>query len=216
MMMKNVISTSQGQQDLIKFKQTVVTLLFGILDGFEWQAGEWKDFLNPLSADIDLVDPSEIPFTVEKRMESIFHNQKKKFGQFIPSNCINFVEIKKTSNYNDVNQRHYMIVCNLLYLRETVVPNIKQMFQKKLNDDFDNELQTFLWNCNYLYDILVKSFIGRQGRIVQDHIREAIFYSGLDWSTLVAPTGNIVTDYRSKTVLLLYSPTFCLHTRLHQ
>ena len=161
-------------------KSAVNSTLFSILDGIEWNFSNWQRNFNAQMTEIG-----------HQGLKSLFPDHKRKFGQFIPSYCIDFVDITKARNINDVNTRNCILLCNLIFLRDQIAKGMQQVIEIKLRADISNEIRYFEDNCNLMENLVVPNFVKRSGRTIKEYLKEAIFYSGLDWSSLARPSGSL-------------------------
>ena len=184
-------------------KAAVNSTLFSILDGIEWNFSHWQRN-----------GTAQVTETGHQSLKSLFPEHKKKFGQFIPSYCIDFVDITKARNINDINTRNCILLCNLLFLRDEIAKGMQNIIENKLRGDITNDIRYFEDNCNLMENLVVPNFVKRCGKAIKEYLKEAIFYSGLDWSSLTRPSGksNLI---RYSIILLLCTARICVHPRIH-
>ena len=144
-------------QDHIEHIRVALTdATFGLIDGFQWHIGYWRD---PDSAvQFENVE-GWVPELATPKLHTILPDQKFKFGQFIPPDCAHFVETIKPKNYKDIDARSFMTLSNIEYLLNIVLPEFKTIFKSKfgldvspdeqvyyLSADADNDLTSnYLW-----------------------------------------------------------------------
>jgi exocyst complex component 2 len=158
--------------------------LFGFLDGFQWQLSQWRD---PESSKNISSVPGWVPEIHHTKLKSILPDQKSKFGQFAATECANFVEMMKPKDYKKLDDRHLMILCNLMYLRNGILQNLTQIFESKFHVDIGRDTQFFAETSDLLERIVVLNFAKRQCAMIKQLIKTAFLFSGLDWASLNKP-----------------------------
>ena len=175
--------------------------LFALLDGFEWQASQWR---NPGSAIHFENVAGWVPDVEHIKLKSSIPEQKLIFGQFVPPECSNFVEAVKLKDYCNQDSRSFIILCNINYLKKWMLPMTLDSFEEKFNAKANLDALHFEEMVDTLEQIITLNYVKRQSQIIKKLVRTAIFYSGLDWASVQAPRGKTFVDIRNPTLLFSY------------
>jgi hypothetical protein len=82
-----------------RIRIALLDVLFATIDGFESQASRWRDHSTGNAFD---GLPGWVEDVTYKKLRSILPDHKIKFGQFIPSECENFVDITKVKEFKAI------------------------------------------------------------------------------------------------------------------
>jgi hypothetical protein len=166
-----------------KIRVAIFESMLGLLDGFQCQLSRFRNPTDKQVSDI----PGWAHPTETVKLKSILPDQKNKFGQFIPSECTNLVEMAVPKDFRRTDDRNLMILCNLIYSRHILLEQLNNIFQTKFHQDISMDTIFFIENIDLLERIILLNFVKRQGLVIRNYIKNAIFYSGLDWSSLNKP-----------------------------
>lgn len=127
-----------NQLHIERIRVALLESSFGILDGFHWHIGLWRDpdsrgnFEDVEGWVVDLRTP---------KLHTILPEQKYRFGQFIPPDCAHFVETIKPKNFKEIDARSFMTLSNIDYLLKVILPESKEIVKDKFNIDISLDEQ---------------------------------------------------------------------------
>ena len=121
-----------NQHHIRHIRLAIEECCFGLLDGFQWHIGHWRD--SETNAQFEEVE-GWVPEMKNPRLRTILPEQKFKFGQFIPPDCAHFVEIVHAKNFKDLDTRILMTLGNVQYMLKVILPGTKLFVQEKFNLD---------------------------------------------------------------------------------
>lgn len=186
-----IIQSDQGMRldeahsgNVERIRVSVFEAMFCLLDGFEWQAAEWRD---PDSAIHYENVPGWLPENHHMKLKTSVSEQRAKFGQFVSPECSNFVETIKPKDFRNQDERSFMILSNIWYLKKAMIPASIELFHSKFHSDITLDCQHFTDTCSVLERIIIFNYTKRQNTILKKLVKESIFFSGLDWASLQSP-----------------------------
>jgi hypothetical protein len=127
-----------NQHHIEKIRLAITECSFGLLDGFQWHVGNWRD--PDASVQFEELE-GWIPEMKTPKLHTILTEQKFKFGQFIPPDCAHFVETIKPRNFRDLDARSFMTLSNIHYMLKIIVPESKAIVKDKFNLDISLDQQ---------------------------------------------------------------------------
>jgi Exocyst complex component Sec5 len=162
--------------------------LFSLLDSFQWQASQWRD---PASAIHFENVTGWVPDIEHVKLKSTVPEQKAIFGQFVPPECSNFVETVKPKDHCNQDSRNFIVLCNINYLKNWMLPVILELFEEKFGAKVTMDSLHYEEMVQNLEQIIIMNYVKRQSEVIKTLVKNAVLYSGLDWATVQAPRGKL-------------------------
>ncbi|KAJ3099452.1 hypothetical protein HDU97_003027 [Phlyctochytrium planicorne] len=157
----------------------------GLLDGFEWLATRWtvieeedEDLLQALEK-LKVNPHSKLDggnFHLIAGEDDISKRQK--------GNIALLEKKRKAIDTRKIDSRSLVIICNLVYLKNIVIPKLVALIELKYKTNIAKEVELLNDIMDHLDFILYSNYIRRKAMRVSGLIRHGILYSGLDFNDL--------------------------------
>ncbi|KAI8618551.1 exocyst complex component Sec5-domain-containing protein [Chytriomyces sp. MP71] len=199
-------STAVPYQLLDQVVDAFVQSVCEVLDGLEWLATRWGGN----NAGFGHVGDSQGSLVVwdESKLEELMLPPHKKFhgegiggmiGAAVAVEDANGrkkggagarVVVEKKGKVVDTRKsdsRSLVILCNISYLRQNLIPKIVALLELKFKCHVSGDVHYLDDTCNYLNQLLFNNYIRRKSLLISGLVRSGILYSGLDWNELKKP-----------------------------
>ncbi|KAI8855299.1 hypothetical protein BC829DRAFT_378548 [Chytridium lagenaria] len=157
----------------------------GLLDGMEWLATRW---IVTEEEDEDLLQTLEkLKMEPHRKLDGsnfLLIAGEDDIGRRQRGNISLLEKKRKAIDTRKIDSRALVIICNLAYLRDIVIPKLVALIELKFRTTVANEVQTLNDAVEYLDSILFNNYVRRKAMKISSLIRHGILYSGLDFNDL--------------------------------
>ncbi|KAJ3214340.1 hypothetical protein HDU67_001781 [Dinochytrium kinnereticum] len=157
----------------------------GLLDGMEWLATRWTV---TEEEDEDLLQALErLKMQPHRKLDGanfLLIAGEDDIGRRQKGNVALLEKKRKAIDTRKIDSRALVILCNLAYLKNIVVPKLVALVELKYRTSMANEVQILNDAVNHLDYILFNNYIRRKSLKISSLIRYGILYSGLDFNDL--------------------------------
>ncbi|KAJ3041591.1 hypothetical protein HDV00_009068 [Rhizophlyctis rosea] len=93
----------------------------------------------------------------------------------------------KWVDVRQVDTRTLVILANLAYMREILIPKMVKFYGERFEGDVGVDIKTLNEAATHLDFLLFQNYIRRKAMKIRDIVRNGILFSGLDWADLARP-----------------------------
>ncbi|KAJ3239861.1 hypothetical protein HDU78_002599 [Chytriomyces hyalinus] len=193
----------------------VATLGIGLcemLDGLEWLATRWGGESGVcVSAGVAGGTASGLAGAImwdERKLEELMLPPHKKFQgegfggmagvavaaedglgrkKGTPAHRVSVEKRGKVIDTRKAESRSLVVLCNISYLRQNVIPKIVALLELKFKSIISSDINFVNDTCSHLNQMIFCNYIRRKSLNISGLVRAGVLYSGLDWNELKKP-----------------------------
>ncbi|KAJ3300604.1 hypothetical protein HK104_009261 [Borealophlyctis nickersoniae] len=165
--------------------------LYGVLDGLEFLATRWKKGRDGGEGGDGLDSEDGVQnvtgVAVRAKLQAADVQVANGAGAAGGGSLGGWKRKRKVVDVRQVDTRTLLVISNLSYMRQIMVPKLVTLFEEKFNVRTAGDTKNLEDTSDHLDTLLFQNYIRRKCIKVHDILRNGILFSGLAWNDLPRP-----------------------------